>query len=73
MSHGGRAAAPGEREDAHAGLGLGPLTQDEGILERIESLNADARPMGHHLEPAVGGTPAVVRGGDDPEVLPGCR
>ena len=62
----------GEGEDAHPGLGLGALAQDEGAGEGVDVLDPGAGPVRDHLAPGGrrrGCSQRVVRSGQHPEVL----
>ncbi len=48
---GERVVLVGQREDAHLGLGLGTLAQDEGAAEGVDVLNAGPGAVRDHLAP----------------------
>ena len=61
----------GSGQDAHLGLGLGALAQDEGAAEGVDVLDADAGSVRDHLAPGAAAVRAerVVGSGQDAEVL----
>ena len=60
----------GERQDAHPGLGLGPLAQHERAGEGVDVLDPHAGAVRHHLAPGrrVARAQLGVGGGEDAEV-----